>query len=150
AGRLCDWASRRVEELASADLSGYVLKAASPSCGTSVPVENGEDAPGLFARALIARFPDLPVADERALADPAGRQAFVDRVLAYRRGVRGARPSARSPACASGDRIAPPRPIAPRPKNRSKSVCITARSRSSCARRARIASSPPVFCCPSV
>src|SRR5262249_61698453 len=51
AGRLCDWASRRVEELARADLSGYVLKGASPSCGTSVPVENGEDAPGLFARA---------------------------------------------------------------------------------------------------
>src|SRR5204863_1845207 len=76
-------ARHRVEELARVQLSGYVLKAGSPSCGTSVPVENGDAAPGLFARALIARLPDLPIADERALADPLRRQAFVDRVLAY-------------------------------------------------------------------
>jgi len=83
ADRLREFGRRRLEELARDHLSGYVLKAGSPSCGTSVSVENGEDAPGLFARALLARLPGLPVADERALADPDRRQAFVDRVFAY-------------------------------------------------------------------
>ncbi|HMD37587.1 MAG TPA: DUF523 domain-containing protein [Vicinamibacterales bacterium] len=89
ADRLFEWARRRVEELARADLSGYVLKAGSPSCGTSVSVENGDDAPGLFAQALMARFPHLPVADERALADLAHRRSFVDRVFAYHRRMAG-------------------------------------------------------------
>jgi uncharacterized protein YbbK (DUF523 family) len=85
AARLREFARRRIDELARERLSGYVLKAGSPSCGTSVPVENGDAAPGLFAQALLTRFPDLPVADERALADPARRQTFVDEVFAYYR-----------------------------------------------------------------
>jgi len=83
AGWLVAFADRRVDELALENLSGYVLKAGSPSCGTSVAVENGENAPGLFARRLMARLPQLPVADERELADPARRAAFLDRVFAY-------------------------------------------------------------------
>ena len=77
---LKNFAVRRVEELATEDLSGYVLKADSPSCGLY-------DAPsrGLFADALVARFPDLPVEDERQLADASRRRQFVDRVLAYYR-----------------------------------------------------------------
>lgn len=69
---------RRIEELAVARLSGYVLKAGSPSCGL-------DEEPGLFAEALLTRFPDLPIEDERRLADPERRRQFVARVFAYHR-----------------------------------------------------------------
>src|SRR5207244_2494923 len=40
---------------------------------------------GLFARALRARLPLLPVEDEGRLADPRRRAAFVNRVFAHAR-----------------------------------------------------------------
>jgi FdhD protein len=69
------YASGRVDELAGAELDGYVLKADSPSCGL--------EGPGLFAAALIARLPGLPVTDERQLSDVREREAFADRVRAH-------------------------------------------------------------------
>lgn len=91
-------ATRRGEELA-ARLAGYVWKARSPSCGLSAPVFASSDAsaavlgrePGRFAAALLQRFPDLPVAEEEALATPRGRAAFLARVRAYRPGPLGGR-----------------------------------------------------------
>jgi uncharacterized protein YbbK (DUF523 family) len=64
-----------------------VLKARSPSCGIhSVPV-HAEDMErvgrGLFAQALIAAMPDLPVADEEELAHAAGWDTFLRRIRAY-------------------------------------------------------------------
>jgi hypothetical protein len=64
------YADRRVEELARADLDGYVLKADSPSCGL--------EGPGLFAAVLTARMPELPIVDERQLDDGHARQRFAD------------------------------------------------------------------------
>jgi uncharacterized protein YbbK (DUF523 family) len=69
--------ANKVDALAAEDLSGYILKAGSPSCGMA--------GPGLFARALLDRFPDLPIADEQQLADPRFREAFLARVVAYRK-----------------------------------------------------------------
>lgn len=69
------WAARRVEELTRENLSGYVLKSNSPSCGM-----NG----GLFAEALLRRFPDLPIEEESRLRDPHVRERFLARVFAYR------------------------------------------------------------------
>ena len=40
---------------------------------------------GLFAEALMARLPDLPVEEEGRLGDPALRENFVERVFAYQR-----------------------------------------------------------------
>jgi uncharacterized protein YbgA (DUF1722 family) len=40
---------------------------------------------GLFAQALLARFPHLPVEEEGRLTDPRLRENFVERVFAYRR-----------------------------------------------------------------
>jgi FdhD protein len=71
------YADRRVEELARADLDGYVLKADSPSCGL--------EGPGLFAAVLTARMPDLPIVDERQLDDGHARQRFADGVRAHHR-----------------------------------------------------------------
>src|ERR1051326_3903064 len=76
--QLAGFAERRVVDLDREQLSGYVFKADSPSCGL-----HERPARGLFAEALIRRFPDLPVEDERALADAGRRQRFVDRVFAY-------------------------------------------------------------------
>ena len=39
----------------------------------------------MFAAALLARFPHLPVEEEGRLADPRLRENFIERVFAYRR-----------------------------------------------------------------
>jgi uncharacterized protein YbbK (DUF523 family) len=85
------WAETRVEALASERLSGYVFKADSPSCGiedVKVYEDGGAAGPpgrGLFADALIRRFPELPVEDEARLADAGVRERFLERVFAYHR-----------------------------------------------------------------
>lgn len=84
----------RVSALAGEDLSGYVLKKDSPSCGLErVKVYDRHGTParggrGLFAAALVEAFPHLPVEEEGRLADPRLRDNFVERVFAYWR-VRG-------------------------------------------------------------
>jgi uncharacterized protein YbbK (DUF523 family) len=84
-----EYAARRVRELAAANLSGYVLKARSPSCGLhDVAIHDAAGAVvatgmGLFAAALREGLPELPVEDERRLADPAALEAFLARVRAY-------------------------------------------------------------------
>ena len=83
---------RRVPALAAEELSGYVLKKNSPSCGlerVKVYDRDGalssEKGRGLFADALISRFPLLPVEEEGRLFDPRLRENFVERVFAYSR-----------------------------------------------------------------
>ncbi len=86
------WARRRVEALAREDLSGYVLKKDSPSCGLErvklygggggTPPRAGR---GLFAAALVERLPHLPVEEEGRLEDARLRDNFVERVFAYHR-----------------------------------------------------------------
>jgi uncharacterized protein YbgA (DUF1722 family)/uncharacterized protein YbbK (DUF523 family) len=87
--RMASWSRRRVEQLASEDLSGYVLKKDSPSCGmervkvytrAGMPQRSGR---GVFAEALLARFPNLPVEEEGRLSDPRLRENFIERVFAY-------------------------------------------------------------------
>ncbi|MEO5898144.1 MAG: DUF523 and DUF1722 domain-containing protein [Vicinamibacterales bacterium] len=84
------WASKRLEELATADLSGYVLKKDSPSCGmervkTYGPGGPVRDGRGIFAEALLARYPLLPVEEEGRLTDARLRENFIERVFAFRR-----------------------------------------------------------------
>ena len=85
------YAAKRVTALESEGLCGYVLKKDSPSCGmTRVKVYSGEGpgtrtGVGLYARALLARFPHLPVEEEGRLVDPRLRENFIERVFAYRR-----------------------------------------------------------------
>ena len=47
-----------------------------------MPERNGR---GLFAAALLRRFPTLPVEEEGRLTDPRLRENFIERVFAYRR-----------------------------------------------------------------
>jgi uncharacterized protein YbbK (DUF523 family) len=88
--RMRGYARRRVRALERLELDGYVLKRGSPSCGLAgVPVHRVGGAPragrGLFAAALTARLPRLPVEEEGRLTDPALRARFLARVLARAR-----------------------------------------------------------------
>jgi uncharacterized protein YbgA (DUF1722 family)/uncharacterized protein YbbK (DUF523 family) len=85
------YATRRVHDLESLELCGYVLKKDSPSCGMErvkvwhargQATRNGR---GLFAAALIERFGTLPVEEEGRLCDASLRENFVERIFAYRR-----------------------------------------------------------------
>lgn len=71
-------------------ISGYILCAKSPSCGMErvrIYGANNEgsakEGVGLFARALMAANPLLPVEEEGRLGDPVLRENFVLRVFAY-------------------------------------------------------------------
>ena len=85
--RMAEWARRRVPELAALDLSGYVFKAGSPSCGiddAAIDAVDGERlGSGLFAQALIDALPDLPVIDEKSLGDATRRAQFLEQVLRH-------------------------------------------------------------------
>jgi uncharacterized protein YbgA (DUF1722 family) len=85
------WARWRLTELEREHLSGYVLKKDSPSCGmekvkvfgaSGLPQRTGR---GVFAEALMRRFPNLPVEEEGRLSDPGRRENFIERVFAYQR-----------------------------------------------------------------
>lgn len=84
-------AARLMRQAESADLSGFVLKSKSPSCGlerVKIYAPRGTSSTpgrGLFASALAARLPLLPVEEEGRLSDPRLRENFVERIFAYRR-----------------------------------------------------------------
>lgn len=89
--RMTTYARNRVEALADEDLDGFILKKDSPSCGVfRVKLYDRNGSPsgrgaGLFAAALTARFPNLPVEEEGRLNDRELREAFLVRIFAYRR-----------------------------------------------------------------
>lgn len=83
--------TNRIAQLMELDLSGYVFKKGSPSCGIErvrlyndhgIPNRNGV---GLFARAFIKEFPLIPVEEEGRLCEPTLRENFIERVFCYRR-----------------------------------------------------------------
>jgi uncharacterized protein YbgA (DUF1722 family)/uncharacterized protein YbbK (DUF523 family) len=89
-GRMLDYCRRKVAELEQDDLCGFIFKKGSPSSGLyrvkvyakGAPARSGR---GLFAAALVERFPLLPVEEEGRLCDPAIRENFIERVFACRR-----------------------------------------------------------------
>jgi uncharacterized protein YbbK (DUF523 family)/uncharacterized protein YbgA (DUF1722 family) len=83
--------ARRAGELKRLNLSGYVLKKDSPSCGmerVKIYVRKGgatRDGRGLFATALMNELPLMPVEEDGRLNDPVLRENFIERVFVYRR-----------------------------------------------------------------
>ena len=73
------------------DLSGFIFKKDSPSCGMArVKVYSDKNMPqrdgvGIFARAVQQENPLLPVEEEGRLNDSALRENFVSRVFVYAR-----------------------------------------------------------------
>ena len=85
------FAAKRVKALKALELSGYVFKKDSPSCGVErVRLYSGNGAPtregrGLFAAAVTRELSLLPVEEEGRLNDPVLRENFIERVFAYHR-----------------------------------------------------------------
>jgi uncharacterized protein YbgA (DUF1722 family)/uncharacterized protein YbbK (DUF523 family) len=86
------WAQSRLEELDKENLCGFVFKSRSPSSGMErVKVyPEGGGAPltkgiGVFARAFMDRFPELPVEEEGRLNDPRLRENFIERIFVMQR-----------------------------------------------------------------
>ena len=72
------------------DLCGYLLVRGSPSCGYEGVKRHSDDGDhvasdqqGIFAMALAAADPLLPLEDDERLDDPAIRESFVARAHAY-------------------------------------------------------------------
>jgi uncharacterized protein YbgA (DUF1722 family)/uncharacterized protein YbbK (DUF523 family) len=89
--RMLRWARRRARELEREDLSGLIVKSASPSCGMKgvrvydeqgVPAASGA---GIFARFFEEHFPLLPMEDAERLSDPSLRENFIERVFTLKR-----------------------------------------------------------------
>ena len=86
------WAGTAMGELRERDLSGFVLKKGSPSCGlervrvwdadVQRPSRQGR---GVFAQALVDAMPALAIEEEGRLNDPGLREHFVDRVFGHTR-----------------------------------------------------------------
>lgn len=76
---------------ATTDISGYILKSRSPSCGMAeVKVYDHNNVPsasagGVFARAFMESRPLLPVEEEGRLDNPDLRDNFLERVFLYSR-----------------------------------------------------------------
>ena len=73
------------------DVSGYILKNNSPSCGMErVKIYSEKGMPerkgvGIYAAALMEALPLLPVEEEGRLGDPVLRENFIERVFVYHR-----------------------------------------------------------------
>ncbi len=89
--RMNSYSRRRVKQKNLADLSGFILKCKSPSCGkerVKIYRENGQierKGSGFFASALMKQFPDMPIEEESRLYDSEWRENFIERVFAYNR-----------------------------------------------------------------
>ena len=76
-----------------ANISGYILKSKSPSCGMErvklYPLSPrqmpSKDGVGQYAAALMQARPELPVEEEGRLCDPVLRENFVERVFTFQR-----------------------------------------------------------------
>jgi uncharacterized protein YbgA (DUF1722 family)/uncharacterized protein YbbK (DUF523 family) len=75
------------------DISGYIFKSKSPSCGTQrvkLYADDGNTAPssdgiGQYAQAIMEHQPNLPVEEDGRLNDPVLRENFIERVFTYKR-----------------------------------------------------------------
>jgi len=89
--RMAAWAKKRVQELESEDLCGFIFKSDSPSSGMErVKVYNDRGMPvrtgvGMFARAFMEHFPLLPVEEEGRLHDPKLRENFIEAIFTLKR-----------------------------------------------------------------
>ena len=92
---MASYTASKLKNLDIAGINGYILKALSPSCGLrGIPVYptldtkgrgNGKAQSGMFAKALMELWPELPIEDEGRLADVSLRHSFYTRVEAHRR-----------------------------------------------------------------
>ncbi len=80
---LIEFGRRMAEELR--DISGYIFKARSPSCGVErVPIHPATPSgSGIYVQTLTALLPRLPIADDEQLRDGDFRNRFFQRVVSF-------------------------------------------------------------------
>lgn len=89
--QLAAWLPARMQELAKQNLCGFVFKAKSPTSGlkrVKIYDEQGKIktfGSGLFAGAVAAAFPHLPLEEEGRLHDPGLRENFIERIFLMQR-----------------------------------------------------------------
>ena len=82
------WAQTYIVKLENENLTGFVFKSKSPSCGFTVRVYNSrgmvvQKTMGIFARSFTRRFPSLPVAEAEMLHNAPFRESFIARLLLH-------------------------------------------------------------------
>lgn len=89
--RMIQWAKKRVKELATEALCGFIFKSKSPSSGMQrVKVYSNQGIPqntgvGIFAGIFMANFPRIPVEEEGRLHDLKLRENFIERIFTLKR-----------------------------------------------------------------
>jgi uncharacterized protein YbgA (DUF1722 family)/uncharacterized protein YbbK (DUF523 family) len=85
------WARRRVAELETENLCGFIFKSNSPSSGMErVKIFDRNGMPrkigiGVFAGVFMHHFPLIPVEEEGRLHDPVLRESFIERIFVLKR-----------------------------------------------------------------
>jgi uncharacterized protein YbgA (DUF1722 family)/uncharacterized protein YbbK (DUF523 family) len=85
------WTERRLPELETEKLLGFIFKSKSPSSGmerVTVYAQDGtarKSGVGMFARAFMDHFPLLPVEEDGRLHDIRWRENFIQRIFSYNR-----------------------------------------------------------------
>jgi len=80
------WMQTNIVKLKKENLTGFVFKGKSPSCGLAVDIYNSKGGftgktLGIFARNFTRCFPSLIVAEDEALHDTASLESFIARLL---------------------------------------------------------------------
>lgn len=92
-GQMQTWAAGRVKALETEDLDGFIFKNRSPSSGmerVKVYPASGKGMAekkgvGMFARAFMEHFPNLPVEEDGRLHDIVLRENFIERIFVHKR-----------------------------------------------------------------
>jgi len=85
------WCRKKVRNLEQFDLSGYICRKESPSCGMyRVKMYGIYDTParvamGIFTKTFMEHFPLIPMEEDGRLQDPSLREMFIERVFTLRR-----------------------------------------------------------------
>ncbi len=86
--KFISWVLKKLKEIESLSLSGFIFKSRSPSCGlydTKIYGDNGEivKGSGIFASNLFKRFPFLPVQSSSAIYRRSKMEEFFRYVSLY-------------------------------------------------------------------
>lgn len=85
--KLLSWSKSKIRTLKSYDISGFIFKSRSPSCGIShIAVYNKKSRPvkkgqGIFVNMIIKHFPFIPYIDEKKFHDLKFRESFIEQVF---------------------------------------------------------------------
>lgn len=83
--KLKKWIRKKLKALKNEDISGFIFKSRSPSCGLrSVKIKGyRKKINGLFTASIIRAFPGMPVIEDEGLKSLSSRKRFITHVKNY-------------------------------------------------------------------